>query len=140
MQKIKQATSEDIALANSTKPLDYREGTLLKGSGNSKYVVDVDNVSGAVKVREFSSDSTFNSLGYNQAEIITISDNELNSYPRGPKVEFNGTILPPPKPPLPLLVLVLLPLKLQLRLHSTARGRAIQMARSLNINGILLMV
>ncbi len=99
LQKIKQATSEDIALANSTKPLDYREGTLLKGSGNSKYVVDVDNVSGAVKVREFSSDSTFNSLGYNQAEIITISDNELNSYPRGPKVEFNGTILPPPKPP-----------------------------------------
>lgn len=100
LQKIKQATQQDLNLPTATTKLDYREGTIVKGSGASKFVVDNDNVAGTVKLREFSSDAVYASLGYTTAEIITISDSELNSYPRGAKVEFTSIIVAPPKAPL----------------------------------------
>ncbi len=100
LQKIKQATQEDLALPTLSQKLDYREGTLLKGSGNSKFIVDSDNLGIKNSVREFDSDNTFNALGYNINEVITIPDSELNTYPRGPKVQFNGIIVAAPKPPI----------------------------------------
>lgn len=103
LQKIKQATQEDLALPTLSQKLDYREGTLLKGSGNSKFIVDSDNLGIKNSVREFESDATFSSLGYSINEVITIPDSELNTYPRGPKVQFNGMIVSAPKPPVAAL-------------------------------------
>lgn len=103
LQKIKQATPEDMALPTASKRLDYREGTILKGSGTSKYIVDIDNLGATTSVREFESDATFNSLGYNASEVITIPDSELNTYPRGPKVQFNGILVPAPKSPIAVI-------------------------------------
>ncbi len=104
LQKIKQATPQDLALPTNSSKLDYREGTIVKGSSTSKFIVDVDNLSAAVKLREFASDSVYSSLGYAAAEILTLTDSEINSYPRGPKVEFASMIVAPPKPPVANIV------------------------------------
>lgn len=103
LQKIKQATPEDLALATASKKLDYREGTVLRGTTNAKFIVDNDNITGDVKLREFESDATFGALGYTAAEVITISDTEINSYQRGPKVQFNSLIVAAPKPPIAVI-------------------------------------
>lgn len=97
--KIKPATTDDLALTTSAKPLDFREGTLLKGPDGTKYVVDYNDSSGAVSLRAFSTDDNFKSLGYTDQELITVGNNVISQYQQGAKVEFTNIIVPPNKAP-----------------------------------------
>lgn len=97
--KIKQATADDLALGTATKPLDFREGTLIKGPDGIKYVVDYNDSSGAVSLRAFSTDDSFKSLGYTDQELITVGSDVISQYQAGAKIEFSNIIAPPNKPP-----------------------------------------
>jgi hypothetical protein len=79
---IKWATGGDLAMSSGANLL-YREGTLVKGSAPTVYVID--EVSGINKKRNISTINAFIELEYTANEVITIPDNELPSS-NGPSV------------------------------------------------------
>lgn len=69
------ATDADTTHTNNPAPLQYREGTLVKGSGPTVYVVQ--NVSGTNQKRSLDTLANFTRLGYNFGDVITVPDADL---------------------------------------------------------------
>jgi len=72
--KAKAATSADLDLPNGPA-LNFREGTLIRGSGTAIYVVDYEG--GAIRKRHITSSAVFNGLGYDSGEVIDVADAQL---------------------------------------------------------------
>lgn len=72
--KLKQATAGDLALSNGPN-VKYREGALVKGSAATVYVID--HSAGTVRKRQFGSPQAFTELGYSNADILTVPNQEL---------------------------------------------------------------
>lgn len=71
---VKAATSQDIALTTGNS-VDFREGTLVKVSGPTVYVIS--DQGGTILKRAFANQATFVGLRYSTTEIFNISDSEL---------------------------------------------------------------
>ena len=71
---IKNATSADLALPDGNYTY-FREGTMIKGSGPTIYIID-DTGSGFVR-RAIASPSAFAELGYNLSDVLTVPDSAL---------------------------------------------------------------
>jgi parallel beta-helix repeat protein len=74
--QIKHSTSGDLALPNGEN-MYYREGTLVKGSGPTIYIID-DIGGGNFQRRAIASPSAFSELGYSIADVLTVQDYILN--------------------------------------------------------------
>jgi parallel beta-helix repeat protein len=74
--QIKNATSADMALADGPN-MYYREGTLVKGSGPTIYMID-DVGGGNYQRRAIASPAAFSELGYSLADVLTVQDYILN--------------------------------------------------------------
>ncbi len=70
----KQTTAADRVLPDGPN-MSYREGTLVKGTSSAVYVVDDD--AGVIRKRQIGSIDGFIELGYTNADIITIPNQEL---------------------------------------------------------------
>lgn len=81
--QIKHATSADLALSSANN-MYYREGTLVKGSGPTIYIID-DIGGGSFQRRAIASPAAFSELGYSLADVLTVQDYILN-IPDGPGV------------------------------------------------------
>ena len=103
---VKNATPGDAALISNTvadpghintpPPLKYREGTLIKGSGPTVYVVE--NQAGENTIRSLVDLDNFNRLGYNFNQVITVPDSELpkqtgEPYGKNITTHPNGTLI-----------------------------------------------
>lgn len=74
--QIKWATGADLALP-STNNMYYREGTLVKGSGPTIYIIDdIGNFS--FQRRAIASPAAFSELGYSVSDVLTVQDYILN--------------------------------------------------------------
>ncbi len=76
--EIKSATSGDTGAPGGGNGLYLKEGTLVKGSGSSVYVIDQTGANTFIK-RKITSLNAFNGLGYTSADIIYINDSALPS-------------------------------------------------------------
>jgi parallel beta-helix repeat protein len=74
--QIKNATSADVALSDGSN-MYYREGTLVKGSGPTIYIID-DVGGGNFQRRAVASPAAFTELGYSTADVLTVQDYILN--------------------------------------------------------------
>jgi parallel beta-helix repeat protein len=74
--QIKNATSADLSLADGPN-MYYSEGTLVKGSGPTIYLID-DVGGGNFQRRAIASPAAFSELGYNLADVLTVQDYILN--------------------------------------------------------------
>jgi hypothetical protein len=81
--QIKNATSADLARPDGNN-MYYREGTLVKGSGPTIYIID-DVGGGSFQRRAIASPAAFSELGYSFADVLTVQDYILN-IPDGPGV------------------------------------------------------
>ncbi len=73
------ATDADTSHTSNPAPLIYREGTIVKGSGPTIYVVQ--NVSGTNHKRSLDNLDNFFRLGYANEDIMTIGDAEIDQMP-----------------------------------------------------------
>jgi hypothetical protein len=71
------ATDADSDHSDTPAPMQFREGTLVKGSAPTVYVIQ--NVSGNNTKRSLDSLENFQRLGYGPNDIITVPDSELPS-------------------------------------------------------------
>ena len=69
------ATDADNDHSDTPPPLRFREGTLIKGSSPTVYVIE--NVSGNTTKRSLDSLDNFLRLGYSFNDVITVPDSEL---------------------------------------------------------------
>jgi hypothetical protein len=74
--QIKNATSADLALPDGQN-MYYREGTLVKGSGPTIYIID-DVGGGSFQRRAIASPAAFSELSYSLADVLTVQDYILN--------------------------------------------------------------
>jgi parallel beta-helix repeat protein len=74
--QIKHATSADLSSPDGAN-MYYREGTLVKGSGPTIYIID-DVGGGNFQRRAIASPSAFSELGYSLADVLTVQDYILN--------------------------------------------------------------
>lgn len=81
--QVKNATSGDISFGNGEN-MYFREGTMVKGSGPTIYVID-DVGGGNFQRRALASPAAFNELGFNLSEVLTVQDYVLN-IPDGPGI------------------------------------------------------
>jgi hypothetical protein len=92
---ISTATSADMSLP-SGNGIPFRDGTVVKGSGSSIYVID--NSSGSAVKHPITTIATFNGLGYTSSDIVSVDDAQLP--PTGSAVSFNahpnGTLVQDP--------------------------------------------
>ncbi|MFC1632539.1 hypothetical protein ACFL1U_00135 [Patescibacteria group bacterium] len=70
----------------SSTIMNFRDGTLIKGSAPAVYVVE-DGVK-----RPFKSSSVFRALGYTFERVLTVSDQELALHSSGPAITNSATI------------------------------------------------
>jgi hypothetical protein len=82
---ISTATSADMALPLGNG-IPFRDGTVVKGSDSSIYVID--NSSGSTVKHPITTIATFNGLGYTSSDIISVNDAQLP--PTGSAVSFNA--------------------------------------------------
>jgi hypothetical protein len=82
---ISTATSADMSLPDGSG-VAFRDGTVVKGSGSSIYVID--NSSGSTVKRPITTIATFNGLGYTSGDVISVNDAQLP--PTGSAVSFNA--------------------------------------------------
>ncbi|MCH7541882.1 hypothetical protein IH981_03885, partial [Patescibacteria group bacterium] len=80
---VRRATTADNSLSISTT-FDFREGTLLLGSGPQVYVVDYE--AGTIRKRHITSKTILFGLGYTFEEILRVIDSQLPSAD-GPAVQ-----------------------------------------------------
>lgn len=74
---VKPSTEGDRALPTTGPHGAYREGALIKGSGNTVYIVDS---SGGIQYkRSLDTFENFTNLGFKFSEVIRVADNELPS-------------------------------------------------------------
>ena len=73
-------TSTDQSLSDGPA-VSFRDGTLIKGSSPSVYVVD--NSSGTTQKRAITSAAVFNGLGYTSADVLSIAESQLAALPSG---------------------------------------------------------
>ena len=73
------ASDADTSHASNPAPLQFREGTLVKGSEATVYVIQ--NVSGVNRKRSLDSLENFVRLGYSFSEVFNILDSELDPIP-----------------------------------------------------------
>jgi hypothetical protein len=96
---ISTATSADMALPSGAG-INFRDGTVVQGSGSSIYVID--NSSGSSLKRPINSIGVYNALGYTSQDVISVTDAQLppsgaavtsTSHPNGSLVQdTNKTI------------------------------------------------
>ncbi len=73
------AHDADTTRSSTPAPLQFREGTLVKGSGPTVYVIQ--NVSGVNRKRSLDNQENFVRLGYSPNDVIEIPDSELSQIP-----------------------------------------------------------
>jgi len=69
------ATDADTTHTNNPAPLQFREGTLVKGSGPTIYVLQ--NVNGTLTKESLDTWANFTRLGYSIGQVLTVSDSQL---------------------------------------------------------------
>src|SRR3990167_957448 len=105
--KVKIATQGDLNLmaahdadtnhSSTPKPLQFREGTLVKGSGPTVYVIQ--NVNSVNRKRSLENLDNFTRLGYTFSDVMTIPDSELDAittdavYGSSQAAHPNGTLI-----------------------------------------------
>ena len=90
------AFDADTAHTSTPKPLQYRDGTLIRGSGPTVYVIQ--NVSGINHRRSLASIENFIRLGYSFNDVLVIPDSELSPIPEDAALTIssphpNGTLI-----------------------------------------------
>lgn len=78
---IQTVTADDLGAATVGKPVGYPDGTLIKGSGPTVYVVSGDTKEGIPSM------TVFNKKKYSQKKIVKISDADLADYADGTVVQ-----------------------------------------------------
>lgn len=90
------ATDADTNHVDNPPPLQYREGTLVKGSAPTVYVVQ--NVDGVNQKRSLDTFANFSRLGYTFGDVITVPDGDLPAatgaiYSASNTVHPNGSLV-----------------------------------------------
>ena len=95
--KAKEATSADLNLPDGP-PLNFREGTLIRGSSTTVYAVDYQG--STIRKRAFTSQPVFEGLGFSfEGDVIRVADSQLPTT-NGPNISNanvhpDGTLIRP---------------------------------------------
>lgn len=80
--EVRLATLKDLTLDISDDPITYRSGNLVRGSSDNKIFYIRCSVTACTKYHIFDL-ATFNGLGYNSGQVITIPQSEANAMTEG---------------------------------------------------------
>lgn len=73
--KVLPALPADLNLPKVASDVYFREGVVLKGSGPAIYVIDYN--SGSPRKRHITDPSVMSGLGYSNADVVNVGDNEI---------------------------------------------------------------